>query len=378
MEDETSMYIATYIIDIAALFYLIGLLNSSTALNIQRKKPFLIAIILTVVIILSEAGTVLANNGGLNLRSINILCNVLGFALTPMIPISITLIFDRMILRSHKFLLIPTLINVVVTALSPLFKFIFYVDANNQYIRGDYFFVFITVYIVNLLLLVIITLEVCKKNNYPIIGKMVALSILTIIGTSIQLVYPLAYSSWHCVTVSLLLYFLLMSEFDSSFDTLTSLYNRAAFDKATKQLARTEAFSVIILDINDFKRINDTYGHDYGDTVIKAVAATIRQSFNKEYTCYRYGGDEFSIIGNETNQEKIEYQLMNMTNNLAEMREDGNPLPTVSYGYSIFKGGEKLDFHKIVREADNQMYYYKKIHKGNGNQETTTKEGNLS
>lgn len=363
------MYIATYAIDIAALFCLIGLLYTSTALNSYRKKPFLIGIILTVIIILSEAGTVFTDNGSISLRGINILCSILGFALTPIIPIAITLIFDRRILRTHKLLLVPTLINIVATILSPLFRFIFYVDANNQYIRGDYFFIFITVYIINFLFLVISTLDVGKKYNYPIMRKMVVLSLFTIIGTSIQLVDPLAYSSWHCVTLSLFLYFLLMSEFDSSFDTLTGLYNRATFDKVAKQIG-PKAFSVIILDINDFKSVNDTYGHDYGDTVIKSVAAIIRESFNKRYTCYRFGGDEFSIIGNETDQEKIEFQLRNMTNTLAEMRVKGNLLPTVSYGYSIFRGGEKLDFNKNLKEADDQMYHFKKVHKADATQET--------
>ncbi|MGI6425382.1 MAG: hypothetical protein ACOX2A_09295 [Tepidanaerobacteraceae bacterium] len=243
------MYIATYIIDIAALFYLIGLVYSSTSLKCDRKNPFLISIILTIIIILSEAGSIFAENGSLNLRSINILCNILGFALTPIIPIAITLIFDKSILRKHKLMLVPTLINIVATVLSPLFRFIFYVDFNNHYIRGDYFFIFITVYIINLLLLVIRTIQAGKKYNYPIMYKMLALSLFTIIGTSIQLVNPLAYSSWHCVTLSLLLYLFLMSEFDSSFDTLTGLYNRAAFDKATKQIAGSKAFSIIILDM---------------------------------------------------------------------------------------------------------------------------------
>jgi diguanylate cyclase (GGDEF)-like protein len=154
-----------------------------------------------------------------------------------------------------------------------------------------------------------------------------------------------------------------MSEFDSSFDTLTGLYNRAAFDKATKQIAGSKAFSIIILDINDFKNVNDKYGHDHGDSIIKEVAAIIQKSFNKHYTCYRFGGDEFSIIGNETDKEKIENRLRIMTKNLTEMREKGKSLPTISYGYSIFRGGEKLDFDKTFKEADEQMYYFKKIYK---------------
>jgi diguanylate cyclase (GGDEF)-like protein len=365
------MYIATYSIDLAALFYLIGLLHASTSLNNYRKKPFLISIILTVIIILSEAGTVLASNGSINLRSINIFCNILGFALTPMIPLAITAIFDSRILRTNKLLLVPTLINIVATVLSPQLRFIFYVDANNQYTRGDFFYIFIAAYIINFSFLIVRTLDVGKKYNYPIMWKLVALSLFTIIGTSIQLVYPLAYSSWHSVTLSLFIYFLLMSEFDSNFDSLTGLYNRAVFDKTAKQMVRPKAFSVIILDINDFKSVNDAYGHDYGDTVIKAVAAIIRESFNKHYTCYRFGGDEFSIIGSETNQEKIEYQLRIMTNSLAELRKKVNPLPTVSYGYSIFRGGEKMDFQKNLKEADEQMYYFKKIHKGDAAHATT-------
>jgi len=192
-----------------------------------------------------------------------------------MIPIAIVLIFDRTILKSHKFLLVPTLINMVATILSPTFRFIFYIDANNQYTRGGYFFIFVAVYIINLLMLIIITLKICNENNYPIVNKIIFLSFFTVIGTSIQIVYPAAYSSWHCVTIALLLYFLLMSEFDSSFDTLTGFYNRAAFDNAIKQLGETMAFSLIILDIDDFKAVNDSYGHDYGDTVIREIAAII-------------------------------------------------------------------------------------------------------
>ena len=364
------MYTATYIIDIGGLFCLIGLLYSSTALNIERKKPFLIAIVLTVLIILSEAGTILTNNVNLNIPSMNILFNILGFTLAPMIPIAITLIFDKTILKSHKLLLIPTILNILAITLSPVFRFIFYVDANNQYTRGEYFFVFITVYIINLLFLIVSTLEVCKKNNYPIIGKLVALSIFTIAGTSIQLIYPSAYTSWHCVTLALLLYFLLLSEFDSSFDTLTSLYNRAAFYKVVKHIGDSDKFSLIMLDIDDFKMVNDTYGHDYGDKVLQTVAGIIRKSFDKYYTCYRIGGDEFSIIGKETDQEKIEHNLRMMTNNLTEIREKGNHIPTVSYGYSIFRGGEKLNFNKILNEADGQMYHYKRIHKADDSQET--------
>jgi diguanylate cyclase (GGDEF)-like protein len=280
-----------------------------------------------------------------------------------MIPIVITLIFDKRILTTHRLWLVPSLVNLAASLLSPLFGFIFYIDSNNQYMRGEYFLVFIIVYIINFLFLVISTLNMGEKYNYPIMWKMVALSIFTIIGTSIQLVYPLAYSSWHCVTLALFLYLLVMSEFDSSFDSLTGLYNRASFDKIMLNIVKPKTLSVIILDIDDFKSVNDAFGHDYGDKVIKTVASVIRGSFDKHYKCYRYGGDEFSIISHEIDQEKIDLQLRTMTELLAKIRENGSVIPTVSYGYSIFRGGDTLDFHKIIEEADAEMYHFKKIHR---------------
>ncbi len=357
-----STYIATCSIDIAALFLLCVLIHSSSMLNSYRKKPFLFGIILTVTIILAEGGTLLATNGDAALRGFNILCNVAGFALTPVVPLALIAISDIGILRAYKFLFLPTVVNLFAAVFSPSFRLYFYVDASNHYERGDYFPVFIVVSILNLSLLLASILHTGKIHNYPIKGKMISLALFTAAGTSIQLVSASVYASWHCVTLALFLYFVLLSEFDSSFDTLTGLYNRAAFEKAAKQMAGREAFSVIVLDVNNFKDVNDTYGHDYGDTVLKAIGGIIRKSLDNHCACYRVGGDEFYIICRETNPKRIEYQLRNMTEALAKEHENDICLPTVAYGYSISREGG-LDFQKILKEADEQMYRSKKLQK---------------
>jgi diguanylate cyclase (GGDEF)-like protein len=357
------MHIATYLVDIAALGCLMGLLYSDTALSTERRRPFLAAALLSVVAILSEAGTIFASPDQLNLRSWHTFFNAVGFAISPVIPLAITLIFSRGLFRTRKLLLVPTLLNLLTAALSPRFGLIFSVNAQNQYARGGFFFIFVTAYVTNLVLLILITLQVGKTSNYPMAGKLAALSVFTIAGTSIQLLYPTVYTTWHCVTLVLLFYFLLLAEFDSSFDELTCLYNRAAFDQAVRQMGASEPFSLIMLDIDDFKAINDTYGHDCGDGVIKTIAAVIRASFGKGYTCYRVGGDEFSIIGGETEKAGLERQLEQFATNLAAARTPGQLLPTVSYGYSIFPGGSRLDFSQVRQEADDQMYRCKRTHK---------------
>ena len=144
---------ATYSIDILALIFLYGLLKSSNILNNNRKKPFLFGIMLTIIVILLEAGTILTINENIRSRTLNILFNVFGFALSPIIPIALIAIINIKIIRTHKFMLLPTFINIVAAILSPLLGLIFYVDANNQYIRGNHFFIFVMVYIINLVLL---------------------------------------------------------------------------------------------------------------------------------------------------------------------------------------------------------------------------------
>jgi GGDEF domain-containing protein len=65
----------------------------------------------------------------------------------------------------------------------------------------------------------------------------------------------------------------------------------------------------------------------------------------------------------ETDPVKLEYQLKSMTNNLGKERQNDDCLPTVAYGYSIFKGGKGIGFKEVLNEADEQMYYFKKLQK---------------
>jgi diguanylate cyclase (GGDEF)-like protein len=305
-------------------------------LSKPRRRAFSYGIVLTVIAIISEFGTILVNEGSAELRSFNILFNVLGFALAPIIPIVLIAIFDTKILQMNKLFFLPSILNIVVVLLSPLFGLIFYVNVNNHYERGSFFFLFVLVYIINIIFMVISIWYTGQKYLYPIKWKIVSLSFFTVIGTCVQLLFPSIYSSWHCVTLSLFLLYILLSEFEGRFDTLTKLYNRSAFEKTTKQLTGKKIFSVIIIDINNFKEINDTYGHEYGDIVLREIASIIRDSFDDNCSCYRIGGDEFCIICRYANREKLEHQFKSITNSLTKKRKENRHFPTISYGYSIF------------------------------------------
>lgn len=119
-------YIATYLIDISALIFLCYLIYNNSILDQNRKGPFYLGAVLTVLIILSEAGTILVENGNADLRYLSIIFNVFGFALTPVIPIFLIVIFDANILKTNKLLLLPSILNMFSTVLSPWLGFVFY------------------------------------------------------------------------------------------------------------------------------------------------------------------------------------------------------------------------------------------------------------
>ena len=89
----------------------------------------------------------------------------------------------------------------------------------------------------------------------------------------------------------------------------------------------------------------------------------IVKSFDTHCTCYRVGGDEFNIINSATDLEILKNQLKSMTNNLEKERQNDSRLPTIAYGYSIFKGGKGIDFQEVLKEADDEMYSFKKKQK---------------
>lgn len=110
-------------------------------------------------------------------------------------------------------------------------------------------------------------------------------------------------------------------------DPLTGLVNRRGFFRAADKLIaefnrdsheKKNEYAIMMLDIDHFKKINDTYGHDVGDIVLKKAAEVLLSIFRGTDTVARYGGEEFCILIENTNIEEIK-------NRLKEGRQDSNP-----------------------------------------------------
>jgi len=152
-------------------------------------------------------------------------------------------------------------------------------------------------------------------------------------------------------------------EFMSVLDGLTGLYNRRQFEIGLEQeYNRTRRhpsdFSLAILDIDFFKKVNDNYGHQYGDYVLKTVADLMKQAFRKTDLLYRYGGEELVMIMPETNIEGAIIPVQRLRRMVEEFDFDYNGVKakvTVSIGltmnYQNFNSSTE-----ILKSADEALY----------------------
>jgi diguanylate cyclase (GGDEF)-like protein len=145
-------------------------------------------------------------------------------------------------------------------------------------------------------------------------------------------------------------------------DSLTGLLNvRFLNESFTKTLRiaqrRSEPVSIAYLDINDFKVINDTDGHQRGDEILRTVGAAIKHVSRDEDSCFRYGGDEFCIILPNCQEEQARDIYMDRLN--AEIKRHEENI-TISIGIIQTGPIEYGESDMLIHEADNRMYAAKK------------------
>jgi diguanylate cyclase (GGDEF)-like protein len=147
-------------------------------------------------------------------------------------------------------------------------------------------------------------------------------------------------------------------------DSLTEVYNaRAFFDFLEKEMARGRRYkrpiSLMYLDLDNFKSINDTFGHQTGDSALEIVAATLKNSVRSTDIVARLGGDEFAVLLPETAEDDARTIAQRARENMArEMSARRWPL-SFSVGLSTCRD-ELCTADELVRNADDLMYQVKR------------------
>jgi len=163
-------------------------------------------------------------------------------------------------------------------------------------------------------------------------------------------------------------------EEDSNLDGLTKVFNRRALDRYLKKVTQKEQLQhelhLLILDIDDFKSINDTYGHVAGDKVLIFIANLLRNTLRDGDKVFRYGGEEFIIILNRITENKcleIAQRILKIISSNTLLYKGKSVNVTISIGATKYVEGDTPE--SLIARADKALYNSKEQGKNQLNME---------
>jgi diguanylate cyclase (GGDEF)-like protein/putative nucleotidyltransferase with HDIG domain len=165
---------------------------------------------------------------------------------------------------------------------------------------------------------------------------------------------------------------------DSLTDPLTSLPNRRSlFARVTHELARAQRLdtelTMIVLDIDEFKRINDTWGHHVGDEALREVANVLRGALRQYDMCVRFAGDEFVVVISDCGRESAESKRLELQEQIntieieVEVYSGKRIQLKASAGAAVFPHDGR-SYEELLAQADRRMYQDKSVRRGSSGQ----------
>lgn len=346
-------FIASEAVSIVLLLFLLYLVGRNRILSQRRTVYYCWAIAITILMLVTESAACFAEHNGPSFRPATELTNAVGFAFSPLVAVLLAAVHDEK-LCEKKLLLLPLAVNAAAAVLSPLTGWVFSVGVKNTYARGPFFFLYIAAYLYGFGLLLAADARQARSYAQGERGFLGLLSLVFFAGTGVQVLWPAVHTTWQCVTVVLTLYYLLQRELQYQCDALTGLLNRQAFARWESSADKKEPVQLVMLDIDGFKQVNDTLGHQKGDEYLRSAAQTVNLCFSSVGPCYRIGGDEFCVVAEDAGIAQLEKCGCTLDARIHEMQAEDPNMPGVSWGC-----GSGRDAHEACRLADEKLYAQK-------------------
>ena len=191
-------------------------------------------------------------------------------------------------------------------------------------------------------------------------GKLLFAAVSVTVTVMIYAVFYLPYIIWMGYMLVLMILFTDLQKLMIDRDELTSLSNRRRMLKEIEEMTEESSpWSYILIDVNSFKQVNDTYGHNEGDHALQIVASVLDTvASGNGAAAYRIGGDEFAVVASSGEEAAVSGLCAKLEEELSSRAENERlPYPlTISFGYTVYAEMEGKDLHGIMEKADGRMY----------------------
>lgn len=275
---------------------------------------------------------------------------------------------EKKLKRASKFLVIP-LVIVVVLSFANLFTDVFFsITADNVYMREKGFFLSTCLSVFYIVYVIIIAVWNRKNIEKNLFFPLLSFMVLPVVGLTLQILFMGMYMLWVSVAISVIIVFNHVQNDYAITDWLTGLYNRKYLDTYLQQMYNRKPSSMLVglmIDVDRFKSINDSFGHLTGDNALRDTAKILKRGAGKKAKVSRYAGDEFVIVLAVENEAEISRIIQRIEKTASEFNQtSGKPYKLeFSIGYAIFKIIEGQTPDDFLYQMDQSMYWKKNAKK---------------
>jgi diguanylate cyclase (GGDEF)-like protein len=260
-----------------------------------------------------------------------------------------------------SFMIPYVIINTILAHLSPRYGYVFSITESYSATPGP---LYPLIFVVSVVLLFLSILYVflhrheLARSDYR---SLVMFTLPPMVAAFIQPFDPSGTILWPAMTLSILIIYVNIQSKITNTDPLTGVYNRREFDRLSKQIEQLkvkEKVAAIMIDIDDFKQINDEFSHQMGDLTLREIADILKRSVRKDDFISRIGGDEFCIIIQIEKDDTLFDIVRRIHENIHYFnRRRLHLIPIkLSMGYGIYEESYYSGFEDFLNKLDRKMY----------------------
>ena len=300
---------------------------------------------------------------------INSFGNFVMFLLSPFLP-SLWLVYvhlqvygeSRRTKQVYYPLYLVNAINIALLIMSQFYGWYYYIDSNNIYHRGSFFMIPASITIALVFASFALTLLNRKRLDRKSFLSLIFFAIPPLVSIILQIMFYGVSLILNSVVFSILVVFLNIQNHGMYTDHLTGVNNRKKLDaylrsKVSSRIGE-KSFSAILLDINNFKYINDTYGHATGDSALETTAKLLKSCLGANDFIARFGGDEFCIVLDISEKRELENMVYKINSCLDKYNRSNSHLCEISLsmGFAVYDYHSHLSAGEFLKQVDFLMY----------------------
>lgn len=304
--------------------------------------------------------------------ALNYLANTYLFSFNLILPFCVLMYTDlglygdmKRIWKEYKPQIAVGAVLLTATLVNLFYPFVYHISEDNVYTRRPFGYVYYAVILYYLITAIVVTKRYEKEHGARTFFNINMFLVPILVGAGLQFAFYGLSVAWLASAIGLTGLYMMQQNETAYIDPLLEMYNRRYLDYILSSwISRGYSFTGMMIDIDGFKSINDSFGHSEGDRALMHIADILKKSAAGNEIPFRFAGDEFIVLHRMADKQDLSGYIAKMEQNLEKFnagRAGDEYRLGISYGISTFHPGED-SVDTFMKELDDRMYEMKAEH----------------